>query len=92
MSFSLDQADDVLGKTRRADADGHPAPEDDHHYKWEKYVAQGSLAWKLLWVSSRSKKALRRKELTEQELLSALDEAEQEQLDTLLDNVPDMLG
>ena len=79
-------------KIRKAEADGHPATEDKHHYKWEKYVAQGSLAWKLLWVSSRSKKALRRKKLTEQQLLNVLDEAEQAQLDALLDKISDMLG
>ena len=79
-------------KIRKAEADGHPATEDKHHYKWEKYVAQGRLAWKLLWVSSRRKKALRRKKLTEQQLLNVLDEAEQAQLDALLDKISDMLG
>ena len=79
-------------KIREADADRHQAPEDKHHYKWEKYVAQGGLAWKLLWVSSRGKKALRRKKLTEQQLLSALDEAELAQLNALLDKISDMLG
>ena len=55
-------------------------------------MAQGGLAWKLLWVSSRSKKALRRKDLTEQALLSVLDESEQAQLEALLDKISGNLG
>ena len=81
-----------IEKIRKADADSHHAPESKRHYKWEKLVAQGGLAWKLLWVSSRSKKALRRKQLTEQELLSALDDAAQAQLNAILDQLLDRLG
>lgn len=81
-----------IEKIRTPDADSHQTPEDNHHYKWEKYVAQGGLAWKLLWVSSRSKKALRRKKRTEQALLDALDEGEQAQLDALLEKLLDSLG
>lgn len=78
-------------KMKQADA-GHYEQENIRHYKWEKFVARGGPVWKLLWVGSRSKKALRRKSLTEQALLSVLDDAEQAQLETLLDKISGMLG
>lgn len=59
----------------------------NHQRKWEKHVTAGSPVWKLLWTASRSKRALRRKECTEQELLSLLDEVEQAQLDALLQKI-----
>ena len=77
---------------KMAEAVSAQPSEDSPHYKWEKHVAQGGLAWKLLWVSSRSKKALRRKDLTEQALLSVLDETEQAQLEALLDKISGNLG
>ena len=77
---------------RKAEEENHQPPEEAHRFKWEKYVAQGGLAWKMLWVSSRSKKALRRKERSEQQLMSALDEDERAQLNAMLDKISDMLG
>jgi len=62
------------------------------HYKWEKLVHQGGLVWQLLWVASRSKKALRKKELTEHELLLALDNDELEQLQQLLEKISATIG
>ena len=46
--------------------------------KWEKYVEQGGLLWRYLWIGYRSKN------LTEQEMLAVLDDAEKAQLDVLL--------
>lgn len=60
--------------------------------KWEKHVTCGGLVWKFLWLASQSKRALRQKDLTEQEWLSALDETERAQLDTLLTKISDRLG
>ena len=56
-------------------------------YKWEKYVLQGGLGWKLLWTAGCSKRALRSGRMTEQELLGALTESEQEQLSILLEKI-----
>ena len=81
-----------IGKIRKADADSHQTPEGKHNYKWEKDVVQGGLAWKMLWVSCRGKKALRRKKLTEQELFAALNVDEKAQLNALLDQISQRLG
>jgi len=71
-------------KQQEADISFQKNQNDPHHYKWEKFVQQGSPLWMLLWVSCQSKKALRKENLTEQQLLSALSESEQDQLRTLL--------
>lgn len=60
--------------------------------KWEKHVQQGGLIWKLLLLGSRSKKALRKGKLTEMELLAALDQSEQAQLDALIEKLLRIAG
>ena len=71
----------------RKAAGGEKTDAKKHAYKWEKYVLQGGLAWKLLWAARCSKRALRRSKMTEQTLLSVLDETEQAQLGALLDKL-----
>ena len=63
-----------------------------HRRKWEKRVKEGGLTWKLLWVGSQSKQALRRKKLTEHELMATLNETEQAQLDALLGKISGIFG
>lgn len=79
-------------KMEKAEAVSGQKSEDGPSYKWEKLVMQGGLAWKLLWVSSRGKKALRKGKITERELLAPLDEDEQERLKELLEKLSDTLG
>ena len=67
----------------------HPS---GRHCKWEKYIKEGGLTWKLLWAGKKSKKALRRKKKTEMQLMSALTETEKEQLGVLLDKILETLG
>lgn len=55
--------------------------------KWEKYVTQGSTFWKLLLTASRLKKALRKEQITEAQLLAALTPQDRAMLDALLDHV-----
>lgn len=80
-------------KKHKAQADSEAQAEKrTKRYKWEKLVRQGGPAWQLLWVGSRSKRALRSKSLTEREMFAALDEAEQAQLLALLAKISDTLG
>lgn len=60
-------------------------------YKWEKYVSREGPMRALLLAASRIKHALRKKEITETQLLSALSVDEQAQLDALLAKLVDML-
>ncbi|MBQ7885318.1 MAG: hypothetical protein IJ313_00330 [Clostridia bacterium] len=78
----------------KAEQTGCGQPEDNgkHRRKWEKHVLQGGLTWKFLWMGSRIKKALRRKRLTEQDLLAALSGEEQARLAALLDKLSGILG
>ena len=68
-------------------ADGlkvHPADEKRKKRKWEKYVDEGGLVWRMLFVSLRAKKALRRGKIDEAKLISVLDEQDRVQLDRIL--------
>lgn len=52
--------------------------------RWEAHVAQGGLMWQFLSAGSGVKKALRRKQITEGQLLSLMNEQEQQALLHLL--------
>ena len=60
-------------------------------HKWEKHVTPDGLFWHLLWYSGRIKRALRKKKISEQQLLSTLTQQEQAQLDALLEKVTKIL-
>jgi len=59
--------------------------------RWEKYVAEGGAVWQLICVGKRAKKALRREEISESQLMSALNDQEREQLSLLLKKVDERL-
>ena len=59
--------------------------------RWEKHVAEGGTAWQLICVGRRAKKALRREEISEAQLMSALNDQEREQLSLLLKKVDERL-
>ena len=52
--------------------------------RWEKHVTEGGIAWQLIYVGRRAKKALRREEISEAQFINALDEQERDQLAQLL--------
>lgn len=56
-------------------------------YKWEKHVTAEGLLWRLLRHSSRIKRALRKKQVSEQQLLGTLTPQEQAQLSMLLEKI-----
>ena len=72
-----------------AKADDEDVGENKKLRKWEKHVQRGGLIWRFLWVASLSKRALRKKQIAEERLLTALTEAEQEQLHRLLKKLVD---
>ena len=49
-------------------------------YKWERYVEKEGLLWKLLLLSTQMKKSLKSEVMTEEQLLSALTDSEQDAL------------
>lgn len=49
-------------------------------YKWERYVEKEGLLWKLLLLSAQMKKSLKSEVMTEEQLLSALTDSEQDAL------------
>jgi len=59
--------------------------------KWEKYVTEGGLAWKLIFVSRTARKALCREKITEEQLASVLDEQEKAALVRILDKLGERL-
>lgn len=50
-----------------------------HKHKWERDVEQGGVLWHMLCIGRRIKRALRRREITEPQLLNALSESEKTQ-------------
>ena len=58
-----------------------------HQYKWEKYVEKDSLAWKFLSVSCLAKKALRREQITQEQLFHQFSPLEMLQFSALLDKL-----
>ena len=52
--------------------------------RWEAFVAQGGLMWQFLSAGKGVKKALRRKQITEGQLLKLMDDQEQQVLLNLL--------
>ena len=79
-------------KLKEKEASGENQQESRPKYKWEKFVRHEGALWKLLLVSGRSKKALKKGKLTEAAILSPLDEDEQEQLMELLGKLSETLG
>ena len=64
---------------------------DKHRHKWEKYATPASPVWKLLWTARTLKRALRKKTVTEAQLLAALSGEEQAQLDACLSKISKVL-
>ena len=62
-------------------------PKKNCKHKWENDVTQGSSIWHLLSCSRRIKKALRSKSMTEEQLLSALNDSERQTLSGLLNKL-----
>lgn len=55
--------------------------------KWEKHVTQGGTAWKLLLTARTLKRALRKEQITEAQLLGSLTPQDLAALDALLDHL-----
>ncbi|MBQ4089491.1 MAG: hypothetical protein IJC56_06395 [Clostridia bacterium] len=65
---------------------------EEKKYKWEKLVERGGLAWSLLAAGKKMKKRLKKKELTEAQLMMRLTEEERDQLSGLLNKLGTALG
>jgi len=65
---------------------GTPAPQEAPRKKrkWEKYAAEGGLVWRLIIAALRAKKALRREQIAEAQIMDVLDEQEKTLLDQIL--------
>ena len=64
-----------------------PCPTKGCKHKWEAYVAQGGVAWRLFSFCRRAKKALRNKKVAENQLFAPLTDGEQQLLCDLLDRL-----
>lgn len=66
------------------DAQFSQQTEPHRKHKWERNVAQNGVMWQLFSISRRIKKALHHGEISEAQLLSALNESEKVQLSEIL--------
>ena len=72
---------------RCAQRQASAVPEENQSHKWEKYVEHGGAGWQLLSVGREAKRVLKSGRRSESELLSALNDAEREQLVYLLQKI-----
>lgn len=58
-----------------------------HLHKWERYVQPDGLAWNLLYACRSTKRALRDRKITEEELFARLSDLEKENLREILEKL-----
>lgn len=60
---------------------------EDKECKWEKFVENGGLVWRLLMLGRNTKKALKKNRATEAQLMGTLTAEEKEQLSDILEKL-----
>ena len=59
----------------------------DRTHKWEKNLERGGLVWNLVRTGRKARKALKRREISEKQLLDVLNEAERTELAEILEKL-----
>jgi len=60
------------------------AAENETKHKWEKFVEKGGLIWRLMMLGRGTKKALKKKKYTEEQMLGVLGDQDREVLSLIL--------
>ena len=68
-------------------ADRNTAADNEAKHKWERFVEKDGLVWRLMMLGRCTKKALKKKKLTEAQLMERLTADDKEQLAGILDKL-----